>query len=141
MFKQNINNDFSIDEILFDYSDLIDEVMIDGGFTSEEEVARLIKVILLHVNSHRYDIIKFLISKTVELQRKNNTIRKKNIKGLIGDDSDDVIEMLYEKYYDKVSNEEELMDIYDEEFSYGNNNDYYNDLDHMNSKGLRKTIR
>ena len=141
MFEQNINNDFTIDEILFDYSDLIDEVMLDGIFNSKEEVANLIRIILLRVNSHRYDIIKFFISKTVDSQRKNVTIHQKDIKGLVGADSEEVFENLFEQYYNKISKEDELMKVYDEEFSYDNNNDYYNDLDHMNNKRLKRTIK
>ncbi len=138
MFEQDVNKNFTIEEILYDYSDLIEEIMLDGNFKKEEEVADLIRIVLKGVNYHRYDMIKFFISKIVETQRRNVTIHQKDIKGLVGADSEVVFEMLYDKYSNKISNEDVLMNTYNEEYSYGNNYDYYNDLDHMNRKRLKK---
>ncbi len=138
MFEQDVNKNFTVEDVLYDYSDLIEEIMLDGNFKKEEEVADLIRVVLKGVNYHRYDMIKFFISKIVEIQRRNATIHQKDIKGLIGADSEVIFDMLYDKYYNKISNEDVLMNNYNEEYSYGNNNDYYNDLDHMNRKNLKR---
>ncbi len=120
MKKRNI--DYSVNDILYFYGDIIEELIIDGRINGKMEAVALIGDILsCGVSIYERGMIIGLLLKIKEI-KSNTTIKDQDMTEYKGKDNTEIIEALIDRKYPNRKNGN--LHQYSEEYIYDNDDRY-----------------